>query len=111
MTVRQADPRIDRRAFLQSAGAFAASLAFLPPAKATPVTGVKQLSGLFPIGQTPFTPDNKLDLECLAAEVKFCNRGGVRGFVWPQIASGWSTLSEQERKLFSLPAKETRPRW
>jgi len=29
--------------------------------------------------------------------VKFCNRGGVRGFVWPQIASGWSTLSERER--------------
>jgi dihydrodipicolinate synthase/N-acetylneuraminate lyase len=97
MTVRQADPRIDRRAFLQSAGAFAASLAFLPDAQATPATGAKQLSGLFPIGQTPFTPDNKLDLECLAAEVKFCNRGGVRGFVWPQIASGWSTLSEQER--------------
>jgi dihydrodipicolinate synthase/N-acetylneuraminate lyase len=97
MTVRQADPRIDRRAFLQSAGAFAASLAFLPAAQATPATGAKQLSGLFPIGQTPFTPDNKLDLECLAAEVKFCNRGGVRGFVWPQIASGWSTLSEQER--------------
>jgi len=41
--------------------------------------------------------DDKLDLDCLAAEVKFCNRGGVSGFVWPQIASGWSTLSEQER--------------
>jgi len=65
--------------------------------EATATAGSKQLSGLFPIGETPFTADNKLDLDCLAAEVTFCNRGGVSGFVWPQIASGWSTLSEQER--------------
>lgn len=64
---------------------------------ATAVAGAKRLSGLFPIGETPFTADNKLDLDCLAAEIKFCNRGRVNGFVWPQIASGWSTLSEQER--------------
>ena len=57
----------------------------------------KQMRGLFPIGSTPFTEDDKLDLESLAAEVKFCNRGGVHGFVWPQIASGWTTLSEAER--------------
>ncbi len=54
-------------------------------------------AGLFPIGQTPCTPDNKLDLDCLAAEVKFCNRGGVHGFVWPQIASGWASLTQKER--------------
>ena len=57
----------------------------------------KPLRGLFPIGFTPFTPDNKMDLEGLAAQVKFCNRGGVHGFVWPQIASGWTTLSDKER--------------
>jgi 4-hydroxy-tetrahydrodipicolinate synthase len=57
----------------------------------------KPLRGLFPIGQTPCTPDNKLDLACLAAEVNFCNRGGVHGFVWPQIASGWASLSQKER--------------
>jgi 4-hydroxy-tetrahydrodipicolinate synthase len=55
------------------------------------------MRGLFPIGQTPCTPDNKLDLDCLAAEVKFCNRGGVHGFVWPQIASGWAGLTQAER--------------
>jgi dihydrodipicolinate synthase/N-acetylneuraminate lyase len=87
----------DRRAFLQSAGALAVSLAILPASEATATAGEKPLSGLFPIGETPFTADNKLDLECLAEEVKFCNRGRVSGFVWPQIASGWSTLSEQER--------------
>lgn len=86
---------MDRRGFLLSSGAFAVSLAISRTAQAT--GGSKQLSGLFPIGETPFTADNKLDLDCLAAEVKFCNRGGVSGFVWPQIASGWSTLSEQER--------------
>jgi 4-hydroxy-tetrahydrodipicolinate synthase len=57
----------------------------------------KPMRGLFPIGQTPCTPDNKLDLDCLAEEVKFCNRGGVHGFVWPQIASGWASLSQKER--------------
>src|ERR1700749_1399559 len=88
---------MDRRAFLQSAGALAVSLAIEPASQATKTVGTKPFSGLFPIGETPFTADNKLDLECLAAEVKFCNRGGVSGFVWPQIASGWSTLSEQER--------------
>jgi 2-keto-3-deoxy-L-arabinonate dehydratase len=57
----------------------------------------RPLRGLFPIGFTPFTPDNKIDLEGLAAQVKFCNRGSVHGFVWPQIASGWTTLSDSER--------------
>ena len=59
--------------------------------------GPKKLRGLFPIGQTPFTEDNKLDLESLAAQVPFCNRGRVHGFIWPQIASDWTTLSESER--------------
>jgi dihydrodipicolinate synthase/N-acetylneuraminate lyase len=93
----KSDTLTNRRAFLQSSGAFAVLLAISRTVEATPTAGSKQLSGLFPIGETPFTADNKLDLDCLAAEVKFCNRGGVRGFVWPQIASGWSTLSEQER--------------
>jgi 4-hydroxy-tetrahydrodipicolinate synthase len=57
----------------------------------------KPLRGLFPIGFTPFTPDNKMDLEGLAAQVKFCNRGGVHGLIWPQLASGWTTLSDTER--------------
>ena len=68
------------------------------PASAAPApSGPKPMRGLFPIGQTPFTEDDKLDLDALAAEVRFCNRGGVHGFIWPQIASGWTTLSEAER--------------
>jgi dihydrodipicolinate synthase/N-acetylneuraminate lyase len=57
----------------------------------------RPLRGLFPIGFTPFTPDNKMDVEGLSSQVKFCNRGGVHGFVWPQLASGWTTLTDSER--------------
>jgi dihydrodipicolinate synthase/N-acetylneuraminate lyase len=57
----------------------------------------KKLAGVFPIAFSPFTEQNKLDVEGLAAEVRFCNRGGVHGLVWPQLASAWSTLSDAER--------------
>jgi dihydrodipicolinate synthase/N-acetylneuraminate lyase len=88
---------MNRRMFLHLSGAFAATATLPRALSAAPTVGAKPLAGLFPIGETPFTPDDQLDLECLAAEVKFCKRGGVKGFVWPQIASGWSNLSEQER--------------
>lgn len=84
--------RTGRRAFLQSVAASAFALRLEAGSASS-----KPLNGVFPIGQTPFTEADKLDLDCLAAEVKFVNRGGVHGFAWPQIASGWSTLSEQER--------------
>ena len=57
----------------------------------------RPLRGLFPIGYTPDTPENRMDLEGMAAQVKFCIRGAVHGFVWPQNASGWTYLSESER--------------
>jgi len=89
---------LDRRNFLRSAGALAMTLGVAGSLDAVAkAPAARSLRGLFPIGETPFTPDNVLDLDGLAAEVKFCSRGGVPGFVWPQIASGWSTLSEQER--------------
>jgi len=83
-----------RREFLRRVGTVALSFA---AANGTLAAAGKALRGLFPIGQTPCTPDNKLDLDCLAKEVTFCNRGGVHGFVWPQIASGWAGLTPQER--------------
>lgn len=87
---------MDRRALLKALGAVAAGAAFSNFAVAASVPG-KQFEGLFPIASTPFTPDDKLDLDCLNNEVKFCNRGRVPGIIWPQIASGWSTLSSRER--------------
>jgi len=101
---------VPRREFLQILGASALGLAIsvrnggaeadssagpLPAFDFTP--GPKKLRGVFPIGETPFTPDDKLDLESLAAEVTFCNRGGVHGFAWPQAASNWGALTEAER--------------
>jgi 4-hydroxy-tetrahydrodipicolinate synthase len=91
-------PEMDRRTLLKTLGSVAAGAAFskFSVAAAPPVAG-KPFRGLFPIAATPFTPDNKLDLDCLNNEVKFCNRGGVPGLIWPQIASGWSTLTSEER--------------
>jgi dihydrodipicolinate synthase/N-acetylneuraminate lyase len=88
-----------RRDFLKSAGVLVAGLTLSRAidAEAPASAGAKPIRGVFPIGQTPFTPDNKLDLDCLASEIKFCNRGRVAGFAWPQVVSGWSTLSEKER--------------
>jgi 4-hydroxy-tetrahydrodipicolinate synthase len=83
-----------RREFLSRVGAGALLLSLSGEIQAA---GTKPLQGLFPIGQTPCTPDNKVDFDALANEVKFVNRGGVHGFVWPQIASGWAGLSQAER--------------
>ena len=57
----------------------------------------KPFRGIFPIAQTPFTESNQLDLDALAEEVRFINRCGAQGFVWPQNASEWMTLTERER--------------
>jgi len=87
---------MDRRTILKSLGAVAAGAAFSKFSFAAGPTA-KPFNGLFPIASTPFTQDNKLDFDCLNNEVRFCNRGGVPGLIWPQIASGWSTLSADER--------------
>ena len=89
---------MDRRTALKTLGFLAAGAAFSRVGiTATPKSSAKSFRGLFPIASSPFTPDNKLDLDCLNAEVKFCNRAGVPGLIWPQIASGWSTLTSAER--------------
>ena len=87
-----------RREFLQalSAGVLGSAVA-ADRLMAADNRGGKPMRGLFPIGSSPFTDSNELDLECLAAEVKYLNRGGVHGVIWPQIASEWTTLSKKER--------------
>ena len=84
---------ISRRGLLQVAACSAATRIGLSAGTAE----ARPLAGLFPIAFSPFTSDNKLDLEGLGNQVKFCNRGGVHGLIWPQLASGWSTLSDSER--------------
>ena len=84
-------PATGRRKFLQVLGAGTLALGRLPGAD----KAAKPMRGLFPIGASPFTDANELDLQCLAAQVKFLNRGGVHGVIWPQIASEWTALSKK----------------
>jgi dihydrodipicolinate synthase/N-acetylneuraminate lyase len=93
-----AESSANRREFLEllSRGA----IGFALPGDATLAprnSDAKPLRGIFPIAQTPFTEDNKLDLNGLVNELHFIDRGGVHGFVWPQFASEWGMLSESER--------------
>ena len=86
-----------RRQFIRYLGAGVACFTLRNGSRAEAAGTGKKLQGVFPIGFSPFTEENKLDLEGLASQVRFCNRGGVHGFVWPQLASAWSTLSDAER--------------
>ena len=87
-----------RREFLQYLGLGALGLALhRDTMSAAAVSGRKPLRGIFPIAQTPFTESNQLDLDALMEEVRFIDRGKVHGFVWPQMASEWMTLTEAER--------------
>jgi 4-hydroxy-tetrahydrodipicolinate synthase len=96
-----------RRLFLQAVGVLALDAALARVAQGAQDTDVrgaqlatpsgKPLRGLYPIMQTPFTDQDVLDTEALAAEVRFINRGRVAGMIWPVFASSWSTLSDAER--------------
>jgi 4-hydroxy-tetrahydrodipicolinate synthase len=98
---------LDRRGFLQAMGIMGLGAGLLQIADAAQTSGVhvpdiqtpsgKPLRGLYPILETPFTPENTLDKASLAKEVDFINRGGVNGMIWPVYASSWSTLSDAER--------------
>lgn len=81
-------------------------------ARASNVTA-KPLRGVFPIAQSPFTVSDKLDLDSLVKQLRFIDQGRVHGFVWPQLASEWSTLSESERlegaEALGSAAKKLRP--
>jgi dihydrodipicolinate synthase/N-acetylneuraminate lyase len=107
MSEYKSERHLDRRTFLKSAGALMLGASLLRESsrvKAADVEGAqlmtpsgKPLRGLFPIMETPFTPDDKLDTDALAAEVRYCNRGRLGGMIWPVFASSWSALSDAER--------------
>jgi dihydrodipicolinate synthase/N-acetylneuraminate lyase len=89
------DPGLDRRQFLGALSLGVAALAVPQVMRAQ--TATRRLAGVFPIGFTPVNAQNQVDFDGLAAQVQFCRRGGVHGLAWPQIASGWTTLTEEER--------------
>lgn len=82
--------RFSRRDFIFGS---AALLASGRPAQAAGAT----LSGIYPIVQTPYTTDDKVDFATLAREVEFLDRTGVHGLVWPQRASQYQYLTLEER--------------
>jgi len=91
----------NRRTFLTVAGAVAGAIAVggIGSADAAAIAkspNGKALAGVFPIGWSPCTPDDKLDLDSMVAQQKFLNRGKVAGIAWPQNASAWQTLTSDE---------------
>src|ERR1700677_740601 len=74
---------VGRRSLLKTLGSVTAGMALskFSFAAAPAAPAAKTLRGLFPIASTPFTQDDKLDFDCLNAEVSFCNRAGVPGLI------------------------------
>ena len=90
-----------RRTFLQWTGSLGLLVASGHPvfAAAGPVTkspNGKPLAGVFPIGWTPCRPDNSFDADAMVRQQQFLNRGKVAGMAWPQNASGWQSLTQDE---------------
>ena len=53
--------------------------------------------GIFPIMATPYNEAGAVDRDVLAGEVRFLDRTGVHGIVWPQLASEYALLTYEER--------------
>ena len=82
---------MNRRQFL--AGTLGAGLLLLDRAAGAP----DDFRGIYPILQTPYTDDDRVDMETLAEQARFADRCGVHGVVWPQRASQYQYLSFEER--------------
>ena len=99
-------PHLSRRHFLFQAAAAAAAWAL-------PSENAKPLRGIFIIMATPFTEAGAVDFEDLENEVRWLDRCGVHGMVWPQLASEYMTLSKDERmhgmEVIARAAKGKRP--
>ncbi len=53
--------------------------------------------GVFPIMQTPYLEDDSIDFESMSRQVDFAAKGGAGGMVWPQLASEFYVLTDEER--------------
>ena len=84
--------KLTRRKALRLLGA--APLATAAPARAV---GAKPLHGIMPIVTTPYTPSGAIDFDDLASEMKFYDRIGCTGAVWPQASSDVRLMSTDER--------------
>jgi len=70
----------------------------------------KPLVGIMPIVTTPYTPAGAVDFEDLAGEMRFFDRIGCTGAVWPQGSSDVNILSREERlRGMTVIAQTCRP--
>ncbi len=80
---------------------------------ATPAASKKPMEGAFIIMATPYTEAKQIDYEDLAGEVEFLDKCGVQGMVWPQMASEYAYLKEDERmrgmEVLAKAAKGKKP--
>lgn len=82
-------PGLSRRALL---AAFAAA-----PGLRALAADAAEFRGIYPIVATPYDDAGEVDLQTLAEEVRFLDRAGVHGIVWPQLASEYALLTFEER--------------
>ncbi len=82
-------PGLSRRALL---AAFAAA-----PGLRALAADAAEFRGIYPIVATPYDDAGEVDLQTLAEEVRFLDRAGVHGIVWPQLASEYALLTFDER--------------
>ncbi|MEZ5362637.1 MAG: dihydrodipicolinate synthase family protein [Bryobacterales bacterium] len=95
-----------RRALAALAGA-------LPVSRALAAPSGKPMEGAFIIMGTPYKEDKSVDFDDLAGEVDFLDRSRVQGMVWPQMASEFNFLTEDERmqgmEVLAKAAKGKKP--
>jgi len=66
--------------------------------------------GSFAIPMTPFDDHDRIDIDALRAEVRFCVESGVGGLCVPVMVSEFRLLSEDERRLMiRVPVEECAP--
>src|SRR5580704_5772457 len=70
----------------------------------------KPLKGNMPIVTTPYTPSGAIDFDDLAREMRFFDRIGCTGAVWPQASSDVDLMSKEERlRGMAVIAQACRP--
>ncbi|HET7085957.1 MAG TPA: dihydrodipicolinate synthase family protein [Rhizomicrobium sp.] len=87
-----------RRSLELSLGLLAlAPVAVSEPAQAADKPADKPLRGIMPIVTTPYTPAGAIDFDDLAREMRFFDRIGCTGAVWPQGSSDVNLMTREER--------------
>ena len=87
-------------------------LAVAPILPASPAwaASLKPLRGNMPIVTTPYMPSGAIDFDDLAREMRFFDRIGCTGAVWPQGSSDVDVMSKEERlRGMTVIAEACRP--